>query len=66
MKSWKTIVVGVPIMVVAIAVAVLASSTRAEPQRPNEKQASARTTGAKVGKASFAGGCFWCMEPPFE
>jgi len=20
----------------------------------------------KLGKATFAGGCFWCMEPPFE
>jgi len=66
MKSWRTIVVGVPIMVVAIALAVLASSTRAEPQRPDEKQASTKTTGAKLAKATFAGGCFWCMEPPFE
>jgi len=66
MKSWRTIVVGVPIMVIAIAVAVLASSTRAEPQRPKEQQASATTKGAKLAKATFAGGCFWCMEPPFE
>ena len=21
---------------------------------------------AKIQKATFAGGCFWCMEPPFE
>ena len=20
----------------------------------------------KISKATFAGGCFWCMEPPFE
>ena len=26
-----------------------------------------RNTGnAKMAKAIFAGGCFWCMEPPFE
>jgi peptide methionine sulfoxide reductase msrA/msrB len=24
------------------------------------------TTDAKLKKATFAGGCFWCMEPPFE
>src|SRR3989338_5264914 len=22
--------------------------------------------GAGLAKATFAGGCFWCMEPPFE
>jgi methionine-S-sulfoxide reductase len=22
--------------------------------------------GVKLSKATFAGGCFWCMEPPFE
>ncbi len=22
--------------------------------------------GAKLAKATFAGGCFWCMEPPFD
>jgi peptide methionine sulfoxide reductase msrA/msrB len=24
------------------------------------------TYGAELGKATFAGGCFWCMEPPYE
>jgi len=23
-------------------------------------------TAPRLGKATFAGGCFWCMEPPFE
>ncbi|HYG61784.1 MAG TPA: peptide-methionine (S)-S-oxide reductase MsrA [Thermoanaerobaculia bacterium] len=23
-------------------------------------------SGAKLAKATFAGGCFWCMEPPFD
>jgi peptide-methionine (S)-S-oxide reductase len=25
-----------------------------------------RTTNGKVAKATFAGGCFWCMEPAFD
>ncbi len=28
--------------------------------------ASAAPPGAALAKATFAGGCFWCMEPPYE
>jgi peptide methionine sulfoxide reductase msrA/msrB len=66
MKSWQTIVVGVPIMVIAIAVAILASSTRAETHRSEAQQASSPARAPELAKATFAGGCFWCMEPPFE
>ena len=66
MKSWRTIVLGVPIMVMAMAVAILASSTRAETPRSQDKQASRSAKGGELAKATFAGGCFWCMEPPFE
>ena len=52
MKSWRTIVLGVPILVVAILVAIGVTSTRAD--------------APQLAKATFAGGCFWCMEPPFE
>jgi peptide methionine sulfoxide reductase msrA/msrB len=27
---------------------------------------STEAVGKNMGKATFAGGCFWCMEPPFE
>ena len=29
-------------------------------------QASTQAIPDNVAKATFAGGCFWCMEPPFE
>ena len=66
MKSLRTIVIGIPIMLAAIVVAIVASSTRAETPKAEDKQASAPAKGGKLAKATFAGGCFWCMEPPFE
>ncbi len=66
MKSWRTIVLGVPILVVAILVAVGVTSTRADSPRSQDKQADTSAKGGKLAKATFAGGCFWCMEPPFE
>ena len=32
----------------------------------SEPAARAQQSGAKPDTATFAGGCFWCMEPPFE
>ncbi len=66
MKSRRTIALGVPILVFAILVAIGVTSTRADSPRPEEKQASAPAKDGKLAKATFAGGCFWCMEPPFE
>jgi peptide methionine sulfoxide reductase msrA/msrB len=56
MKSLRTIVLGLPILVFAILVAIGVTSTLAD----------APGKDAKLAKATFAGGCFWCMEPPFE
>jgi len=66
MKSWRTIFLGVPILVVAILVAIGVTSTRADAPRSQDKQAEAPAKARKLAKATFAGGCFWCMEPPFE
>ena len=66
MNSWRTIVLGVPILVVAMLVAIGVTSTRADSPREKDKQASSPAKGGKLAKATFAGGCFWCMEPPFE
>ena len=30
------------------------------------KPQTAQPAGQKLAKATFAGGCFWCMEPPFD
>jgi len=66
MKSWRTILWGIPILVAAILVAVGVASTRADSPPERSKQESAPAKGGKLAKATFAGGCFWCMEPPFE
>jgi peptide methionine sulfoxide reductase msrA/msrB len=68
MKSMRTILMGIPIMAFAILVAIAASSSRAETPPPKDEQGSKETAvkAGKLAKATFAGGCFWCMEPPFE
>jgi len=74
MKTWRTILLGIPILVTAILVtailvAVGVASTRAHSpgeQDEADEQASTLAKGGKLAKATFAGGCFWCMEPPFE
>lgn len=48
------------VAVIAAAVGVAASATGAAPLP------AAPTTQARTAKATFAGGCFWCMEPPFD
>ncbi len=47
---------------IALALALLAAPLVGQTPAPSPAGPPAR----KLMKATFAGGCFWCMEPPFE
>jgi peptide-methionine (S)-S-oxide reductase len=49
-------------LLTSLLVVGLAGSAPAE----TNTAAPAAATGGKTATATFAGGCFWCMEPPFE
>ena len=53
----KTLTILAALFVLAILAGSLAGSDR---------PAAAAQTQGKLAKATFAGGCFWCMEPPFD
>jgi len=56
-KSRSPLIALAAVLCLAFSVPVLG-----QPQKPAAK-AGAATTSAK---ATFAGGCFWCMEPPYD
>lgn len=52
---------------IACVLALLAFGLRGQnPPKNQPAQAQAPANGAKLAKATFAGGCFWCMEPPYD
>ncbi|MFN2442739.1 MAG: peptide-methionine (S)-S-oxide reductase MsrA [Thermoanaerobaculia bacterium] len=53
----RAIVGGAIVAVLLILAGVFLRSEPAEAQKATPRQ---------VAKATFAGGCFWCMEPPFD
>ncbi len=51
--------------VLSVALAMFAIAAAADPPSP-PGDAPPSKTDKPVGLATFAGGCFWCMEPPFD
>jgi len=68
MGSLRTIALGLPILAVAILIAIGVASTGADstPEKQDTKATGSTTKTDQLAEATFAGGCFWCMEPPFE
>lgn len=66
MKTGYTILLGVPILVTAILVAIGITSSHADSPKPKGEQVGTPARNDGLARATFAGGCFWCMEPPFE
>jgi peptide-methionine (S)-S-oxide reductase len=54
------------VTVVGVSAAVIGGLAVAQGVRSSPPAASPAPMRAGLAKATFAGGCFWCMEPPFE
>ena len=48
--------------IAVVAALLLVGTVSLEPQTRDSKQSG----GGAFATATFAGGCFWCMEPPFD
>lgn len=66
MNDVSKTIAGAIALIAAIALAVGLASTRADAPKPDEPKTAPAAKSRQLETAIFAGGCFWCMEPPFE
>ena len=63
--SWLRVLAGLPILIVLAACAPSGAGATSPSSRTADAPSSARTSNS-TAVAVFAGGCFWCMQPPYD
>ena len=63
--SWLRALASLPMLIVLAACAPSGAGATSPSSRTVDAPSSARTSGG-TAVAVFAGGCFWCMQPPYD
>ncbi len=60
-----TVMIRLAALICAMVVSVLLWGCQSSPDEPTQRSEAADTE-QQLDVATFAGGCFWCMQPPFD